>query len=521
MVQVVWFKRDLRTQDHAPLALAAEAGPILPLYVVEPAYWRGEDVSRRQWLFIRGTLAALTGDLARLGAPLVVRVGDVAEVLAAIHRVHGITALRSHEETGNLWTFARDRKVARFCREAGIPWFEERQFGVRRGPLNRDRWAVFFEREMARPLRPEPERLAPAGVIAGEPLPTPEALDLGEDGLTDLQPPGRAAALALLDSFFAGRGRNYQRGMSSPVSAPDCCSRLSAHLAVGSVSMREVVQRALIERARAAALPWEVRPVPLKAIDALIARLHWHCHFIQKLESEPEIEVRAQHPLFEAARVPTPPDHPHLAAWAEGRTGFPFVDACMRSLIATGWINFRMRAMLQAFASYHLALDWRASGARLARLFTDYEPGIHWPQVQMQSGQTGINTPRIYNPVKQSLDQDPDAVFIRRWVPELQALPNALIHQPWKADAATLAAAGVVLGQSYPAPLIDHEAAARVAKARLTEVRRSAGFRDKAREVYQRHGSRKRPVNDDNPARTRAINARKASEAARQMSLDL
>ncbi len=115
-----------------------------------------------------------------------------------------------------------------------------------------------------------------------------------------------------------------------------------------------------------AGLPDKERPIDLRSIDSFIARLHWHCHFIQKLECEPEIERRAVHPMFEAVRCETAPDDPRLLAWIEGRTGFPFVDACMRSLAASGWINFRMRAMLMAFASYHLALDWRVSGARLA-----------------------------------------------------------------------------------------------------------------------------------------------------------
>jgi deoxyribodipyrimidine photo-lyase len=280
------------------------------------------------------------------------------------------------------------------------------------------------------------------------------------------------------------------------------------------------VQRAYRERQHIAAMAREARPIELQCVDSLIARLHWHCHFIQKLESEPEIEHRAVHPLFEAHRLQTAPDDPRLVAWISGQTGFPFVDACMRSLIATGWINFRMRAMLVAFASYHLALDWRVSGARLARLFTDYEPGIHWPQVQMQSGQTGINTPRIYNPVKQSTDQDPDGVFIRRWVPELRELPLVFLHEPWRMSDEDQAANQMVLGVSYPHRIIDHVEAAKEARARLGKVRQLAGFHAAAKGVYQKHGSRKRTPTDDHPARTKAINARKADQAVQQMTLN-
>ncbi len=521
MVQVVWFKRDLRTQDHRPLHEAAMRGPVLPLYVVEPGYWTQPDTSRRQWLFLEGALRDLGSALLRLGAPLVVRTGDVIDVLRSIHQEHGLEGLWSHEETGNGWTHERDRRVKAFCREADVPWTEFPQFGVKRGKLDRNGWAAQFERRMAEPITPAPDVIVPVEAIASGTWPDAISLGLEDDGLTMLQPPGRSHAITLMDSFYGGRGKTYQRAMSSPLTAPDACSRLSAHLSVGSVSMRETVQRAYRERSLANTLPFAERAIPLKAIDALIARLHWHCHFIQKLESEPQIEHRAVHRAFEAHRLVTMPDDPVLEAWISGRTGFPFVDACMRSLIATGWINFRMRAMLQSFASYHLALDWRVSGMRLARLFTDYEPGIHWPQVQMQSGQTGINTPRIYNPVKQSLDQDPDGVFIRQWLPELAQLTVAAIHTPWKLDANTLASAGVVLGKTYPSRVVDHAEAARAARDRLTMVRNGEGFRQTAKAVYVKHGSRKRPPGDDNPAQTRAIRAAKAEAAKKQLSFDL
>jgi deoxyribodipyrimidine photo-lyase len=231
---------------------------------------------------------------------------------------------------------------------------------------------------------------------------------------------------------------------------------------------------------------------------------------MQKLESEPALEIRAFHPVHQGARTLTAPDDANLAAWATGQTGIPFVDACMRSLIATGWLNFRMRAMVQSFASYHLGLDWRASGERLAQLFSDYEPGIHWPQVQMQSGQTGINTPRIYNPVKQGQDQDPDGRFTLRWVPELAHLSLATLQTPWLESGADLG--------GYPQPIVDVAIAARSAKASLTFLRRTAGYREASLAVFAKHGSRKRRIDDDDPPR-RSAQRKPPPPSSTQLSL--
>ena len=165
--------------------------------------------------------------------------------------------------------------------------------------------------------------------------------------------------------------------------------------------------------------------------------------------------------------------------------------------------------MLTSFAVHHLGLDWHACGLHLARAFTDYEPGIHWPQIQMQGGQTGINTPRIYNPIKQGLDQDPTGAFTRRWMPELADIPLALLQTPWLA------------GTGQPAPIVDPVRAVRDARARLSQVRAQPGYRAAAEAVYRKHGSRARRLDDDDPPRDRAIRAGKAAEAKRQLSLEV
>jgi deoxyribodipyrimidine photo-lyase len=478
MAQLVWFKRDLRSIDHRPLAEAAAAGPVLPLYVAEPGYWALPDTSRRQWLAIRAALVELRARLAELGAPLVVRSGEIVAVLARIHAAVGIDRLLAHEETGNGWSFARDRAVRRFCRESGIAMIEWPQFGVARRLRDRDQWGRRHRAFMDAMIVGEPAALTPvAGAVVGD-IPSADALGLVGDPCAAPQPGTRAEATARLDSFLAGRGATYRRGMSSPLQGAAVCSRLSVGLSTGAVSVREVLRRCLAERASLVATPGVGHRIPITAIDSLVSRLHWHCHFIQKLESEPELEARSLHPAHQRARVETLGDDPWLVAWGTGQTGFPFVDACMRSLVATGWLNFRMRAMLVSFACYQLRLDWRACGIRLAQLFTDYEPGIHWPQVQMQGGQTGINAPRMYNPVKQGLEHDPRGVFTRRWVPEVAAVPGAFLQEPWRMDDEMQRAAKCVIGRDYPRRIVDHAAGVRAARDALSALRRTPGYRD-------------------------------------------
>ncbi|MDA7426551.1 FAD-binding domain-containing protein [Thalassococcus lentus] len=500
---ILWFKRDLRLTDHAALVRASEIGAPIPVFIVEPDYWQRPDTSGRQWAFLCETLEDLQGQLRSKGSDLIVRVGAAVEVLAGLCRETGARQIVSHEETGNAWTFGRDQKVAQWAGAHGVHWTELPQSAVRRGAHDRDRWAAARNAWMSEPIIPAPRSLPPVALDSralGDAGPATRS-----DPCPDRQKGGRSRALRLQETFVSSRSRTYRRGMSSPLEGAQVCSRLSPHLALGAVSVREAVQVCAQEQ-RSLKGSRDPRREGLKSYQS---RLAWRDHFIQKLEDEPALEQRCMHPAFEGLR-PVQSDAERLDAWRKGETGIPFVDACMRSLIATGWLNFRMRSMLMSFASYHLWLDWRATGQHLARMFTDYEPGIHWSQVQMQSGTTGINTPRIYNPVKQGRDQDSTGAFTRRWVPELRGVPDALLHEPWRWE-----------GQlHYPAPVVDVAEAARQARDQIWAKRKEAGFAKEAARVVRKHASRKDPqrhfVNDRAPRKPRP-----KPRDNRQMSFDL
>ena len=508
-VSIAWFKRDLRVHaNHSIFRAASSSQYVLPLYVVEPGYWSQPDASHRHYQFLSECLSELRDDLTAVGQPLIVRMGAVRDVFDQLAEQFKLCQIFSHEETGNAWTFQRDRAVREWCRERGIPWTETWQNGVVRGLKDRNGWSNNWNGRMTTPIAGQ-VKLKPLTEI--EPGPIPPAKDLGlcEDGCTGRQRGGRIAGLKMLRSFLTHRGLYYQSKMSSPVTATDTCSRISPYLAFGALSISEVAQaaaqqRSVILRESDNIGQWR------KSLSSFEGRLHWHCHFMQKLESEPSLEFKALHPAYQNIRKKSGRED-LLFAWQKGETGLPFVDACMRCLRTTGWMNFRMRAMLVAVASYHLWLDWRGTGEYLARLFTDYEPGIHWSQMQMQSGTTGINTIRIYNPVKQGQDQDPETKFVRRWIPELGAVPADFLHQPWLWDGAAS-----VLDKSYPFPVIDHLEAAKSARQKIWAIRGTPGYRDIADAIQVKHGSRRSGI------KVRGGRKRiSPTVGARQLSFDL
>lgn len=522
---VVWFKRDLRVFDHAPLVEAAKHWQVLPLYIYEPTLIRAPDCATQHVCFINECLVELDHALSARGSPLIAQYGEATAVFQHVLDVMGPFDLYSHEETGNALSYERDKRVAEWCRAKGIIWKEFPSNGVVRKLHSRDEWSdIWMQRMQPKPL-PAPEFLGkPEGTLLPNGIRQPDWMGMPDNDKPLRQKGGRKQAVQQLKNFLGQRLQQYRYGMSSPLSAEDLCSRLSPHIAYGTLSIKELVHKVWKTRAELNAMPPHVKPKgALESLKSFESRLHWRCHFVQKLESEPDIEMHNMHRGFDGLREPHF-NRDHFDRWRKAETGLPLIDACMRMLAETGWINFRMRALLVSFSSYQLWNHWREPAHHLAREFLDYEPGIHYSQIQMQSGVTGINTLRIYNPVKQAKDQDPDGEFVKRWLPALANVPKEFIFEPWTMPHGLQRKIGVIIGDTYPQPVVDHLATARYAREVMWALRREPAAREEARKVFEKHGSRNPAREGRRPSKSKpkisAAAKEKASSAA-QLSLGL
>ncbi len=477
-INILWFKKDLRIDDNEVLYESLKDNDILPIYIFEIKVWNQKTHSRRQWQFCKESLLDLRNSLKEIGQPLIIRTGNVIKIFEEISSKFNVVGIYSHQETGDWLTYKRDQEVKLWAANKKIIWKEFLQFSVFRGNINRDNWSKKWKKNAERELIKRPLRISPIDFDIGK-IPDEKIFSFKKDECKGRLKGGRKKGIKRMQHFFNEKLHSYSKNISSPEESFDSCSRLSPYISWGCISLKEIFYQANLRKNN--------NSIMFKS------RLTWHCHFIQKLESEPELEFCDFHPYFKNSRTKNTES---LFLWSQGNTGYPFIDACMRSLNFNGWINFRMRAMLMSFASYNLWLPWQDSGAELANKFVDYEPGIHWNQCQMQSGTTSINTNRIYNPIKQGKDHDPEGKFIKRWVPELKNVPINFIHEPWLLSKFNYDEYAKL---EYIKPIVDIPKTSREARKKIQEITQKKGYLDISKKIYLKHGSRKKTALNKRP----------------------
>ncbi|WP_295559169.1 deoxyribodipyrimidine photo-lyase [uncultured Hyphomicrobium sp.] len=475
---IVWFRRDLRLADHAALSAAVATGqPVVPVFVLDdasPARWRA-GAATRWWLHF--SLEQLGRSLAERGGALVLRRGDARQVLvelAAECEAAGVYCTRGYEPwAGDLEIDLRDRLAASgvvLKRFAGALLHDPDRLKTQAGSpfkVFTPFWNALRRVEIARPLDVPPRIPLPAKKPKSERLQDWKLLPRRPDwagGLRDAWTPGESAARERLVAFLDDGLADYATQRNRPDRAGT--SRLSPHLAFGEISVRQCWFAAKSAAGRV--------PHSDAGPETFLKELAWRefsAHLLHHWPTLPDDPFRKEFAAF-----PWRPDAKALKAWQRGMTGYPIVDAGMRELWATGWMHNRVRMIVASFLIKDLLQPWQDGEAWFWDTLVDADLANNAASWQWVAGSGADAAPyfRIFNPIKQGETFDPDGSYVRRWVPELAALPAAAIHAPWLARGDVLAAAGVEIGVSYPAPIVDHGEARQAALSAFASLKGSS-----------------------------------------------
>jgi deoxyribodipyrimidine photo-lyase len=483
-IHLVWLKRDLRLQDNEAIFRALETkGSVLLLYSFEKILLEDPHYSERHWNFVKQSLVDLNKSLEHYNSKVLVVQSNIISVVNELLTTYRINNIYSHQETNILVTYNRDKSFKRYCKNNMITWHENINNGVHRGLTDRDNWIALCDAFYALdPLEfnPQPNQLLSITEIENleKNLKIPS---LETDTDTPFQKGGRKTGLRYLNSFFEKRHQDYLFNISKPELARTSCSRISPYIAWGNLSVREVYHQAYKLKQTAK---------HKKALEAFMSRLRWQTHFVQKFEMEHTMEESSVNKGFQKLKKSV--SKTYQQAWKNGHTGYPLIDACMRCLNETGYLNFRMRALVVSFFTHHLWQPWQEATTHLSQMFLDFEPGIHFPQLQMQAGETGINMLRIYNPIKNSLEHDPEASFIKKWVPELETLTPTFAHQPFIMTEMEQEFFNFKIGKNYPKPIVDISLTRKNASDVLWNLRKNPNVIEESKRILRKHTLKKR-----------------------------
>ncbi len=441
-INIIWLKRDLRLNDNEAITNARKSKKkILFLYVFEKILINNPHYSERHWNFIKESIRDLNKNLHKYNTKVLAITSDITAVFNQLSNKYKINSVFSHQETGLLVTYNRDKEFKRYCRNNEINWVENTNNGVLRGLLNDDNWLEKWENYMLFPQHffstkdtnfttiHEIDKLSPYFNITN--LETKENKTFQKGGTT--------SGWNYADIFF----KLQQTAINniSNTKAPQHFSRLSPYISWGNISIREIFQRAIKEKENTE---------DKRLLNLFLSRIRWQAEFIQQFEMESTMENASIEKGYQKLKKNISDEY--IKAWKEGKTGFPIIDASMKCLNKTGYLNVRKRSMVVSFFSNALWQPWQAATHHLSQMFLDFEPGIHFSQLQIQAKTSKQIT---YSTIKNNAGHDADIRFIIKWLPELANLSVRFVQEPYLMTSLDQQLNKFILGKDYPLPIVE------------------------------------------------------------------